>query len=149
MNPFITLLFVVFSFPLFAQMDAVVGEYHRKLGGGNHVDEYTLTLNPNGTFFFHSYRNAKYGIPPIVHKYGKGTWDIEVKKKFSTSTILVSFFTDKEKDFDDKFTLDFNGSKARLIMKSPRDKTNASVKERLQFYKSDIFWIETIEMFKG
>ncbi|MEX0315296.1 MAG: hypothetical protein AB3N18_14055 [Allomuricauda sp.] len=149
MKPFIALLFAMFSLPLFSQIEKVVGEYNRKLGGGDHIDKYTLTLNEDGTFFFHAYRNAKYGRPPIVHKYAKGTWSVEVKKKYSTDNILVLFSTDKEKDFDEKYTLDFNSSKARLIIKSPRDKTDREIKEKLQFYKSNIFWIETIDMFKG
>ncbi|WP_420601566.1 hypothetical protein [Flagellimonas sp.] len=117
----------------------MTGEYHRKLGGGDHIEKYTLSLNEDGSFFFHSYKNVKRGIPPEVHKYGKGTWRAETKQRFSTHTVLITFFADGNKDFDDKHTLDFNNSKARLIMKSTRDKTDKNVEVKLQFYASDDF----------
>ena len=87
-------------------------------------------------------------LPPIANKYGKGAWKTEIKKKFSTDYILVSFLTEDGKHFDEKHTLDFNNTKARLITKSPRNKTSTEFKEKLQFYRSSIFWIEGIELFK-
>lgn len=61
---------------------------------------------------------------------------------------MISFFSDKQQDIDNKFTLDFTNSKARFITKSPRDKTDQIIKTRLQFLKSDIFWMAKIELFK-
>ncbi len=43
---------------------------------------------------------------PKVNKYGKGNWNEDGK--------VISFFSDKEKDFDEKYTLDSSNSRARL-----------------------------------
>jgi len=61
---------------------------------------------------------------------------------------VVSFITNEEKDFDEKYTLDFNASKARFITKPSRDKTDRIIKTRLKFYESEIFWIEGLDIFK-
>ena len=42
----------------------------------------------------------------------------------------------------------FTGSKARFIIKSPRDKTDQIIKTRLKFLKSEIPWMGAIEMLK-
>ena len=106
----------------------------------NNVFEYQLTLSQDGTFSFHYYSKIKNGTPPEVNKYGKGKWTVE--------NDLISFFSDKQKDIDKKNTLDFTNSKARFITKSPRDKTDQIIKTRLQFLKSEIFWMVKIEIFK-
>ena len=63
MKPIILFLVLGFSLSLCSQKDEVAGKYHLKLGGGDHIDEYELSINEDGTFLFHSYRNFKYGIP--------------------------------------------------------------------------------------
>jgi len=60
----------------------------------------------------------------------------------------ITFFADKETDFDEKYTLDFNNSKTRFIIKSPRDKTDRNVKTSLQFFESKLFWIKRLRVFK-
>lgn len=135
-------IIILFSnLTLFAQEDNVIGNYTNKLGKvDSHQFEYELTLNQDRTFFFHYYSNIKQGNPPEVNKYGKGTWTEENK--------VISFFSDKQNDLDEKHTLDFTNSKARFIIKSPRDKTDQIIKTRIRFLESDIFWIKGIELFK-
>ncbi|MEE9362351.1 MAG: hypothetical protein V3U92_07120 [Cellulophaga sp.] len=134
-------LFLISSLTLFSQSNQMISDYNRTLGKeGAHLIEYKLTLSQDGTFYFHSYSSNIQGIPPEVNKYGKGKW--KAKKN------IVSFFTDKENDIDEKHTLDFNNSKARFISKSPRDKTDKIVKTSLQFFESKIFWIEKMKIFK-
>jgi hypothetical protein len=117
------------------------GDYYCALGKeGSHFIEYKLTLNQDGTFIFHSYSNNKQGIPNEVNKYGKGKWTIKNN--------IITFLSNKEKDFDEKYTLDFNNSKARFVTKSPRDKTDQIVKTRVVFLESEIFWMNRIEMLK-
>jgi len=145
----VTLFFaLVLSLPIFSQTDELIGEYHLKLGGGDHMDEYTLTINGDGTFNFHSYRNAQRGIPPVVNKYGKGTWEKEIVQKFSTDYIVVTFFANAEKDFDEKHTLDFHNSKARLIKQSARNKKGIELKGKLQFFESKILWLKKVALLK-
>ena len=119
----------------------VDGDYYCALGEEEaHFIEYKLTLNLDGTFVFHSYSNNKQGIPNEVNKYGKGKWIVKDK--------IITFLSNKEKDFDEKYTLDFNNSKARFENKHPRDKTDRIVKTKMVFLESEIFWMKRIEMFK-
>ena len=141
MKVIVTILILVSSLTSFSQTDKVIGDYKSVIESNeNNILEYELTLSQDGTFLFHYYSNIKQGIPPEVNKYGKGKWTLENN--------VISFFSDKQKDIDNKNTLDFTNSKARFIIKSPRNKTDEIIKTRLQFLKSEIFWMEKIEIFK-
>ncbi len=122
---------------LFNQM---IGDYSNSSGNDENKFEYNLTLNQDGTFSFHYYSNIKNGIPRENHRYGKGNWTEEKN--------VISFISDKTDDIDAKHTLDFTNSKARFIIKSPRDKSDKVVKTKLQFLASDIQWLARIEVFK-
>ncbi|WP_297798508.1 hypothetical protein [uncultured Eudoraea sp.] len=135
-----TILFFFSALFAQSQSNSTVGEYFKKLGGEEHLIEYTLTLREDGTFTFHFHRDHKASIPVITNKYGKGTWSMDGK--------VVSFFANEQGDFDEKHTLDFNNSRARFITKSPRDKTDRVIKTRLKFFESEIFWIEGLEIIK-
>lgn len=142
MKQITTTLFLIFNLTLFAQSNQVIGDYNRTLGDteGKHVIEYKLTLNQDGTFLFHSYTKMEGGVPPEANKYGKGKW--------TSKDNLITFSTNKQNDFDDKYTLDFNNSTARFKTKNPRDKSDQIVKTRLTFLESGIFWMERIDVFK-
>lgn len=141
MRVLLTFLILVSSLTTFAQTNKVIGDYKLAIETtDNNAFEYQLTLSQDGTFSFHYYSKIKNGTPPEVNKYGKGKWTVENN--------LISFFADKQKDIDEKNTLDFSNSKARFITKSPRDKTDQIIKTRLQFLKSEIFWMARIEIFK-
>lgn len=136
----IVTLALFFCLTGYSQTDPISGGYARTLGGDEHRIEYKLDLNQDGTFFFHSYTNHKKGIPWERNLYGKGSW--------SAQGIVVSFFCDEEKDIDEKHTLDFSNSRARFITKHARDKTDRVVDTRLQFFESEIFWIERLKILK-
>lgn len=139
MKKTITIIILVCSLNLFSQSNQISGEYFRELGNEKHLIQYRLNLNQNGTFTFHSYTEIE--LPPQkVNKYGKGTWKSEGK--------IISFQTDKDNDIDNLHSLDFDGSKARFISKSPRDKSNRIVKKSLQFFESKIFWVERLQISK-
>ena len=141
MKAIFTILILISNLTLLAQSDNMAGNYNLRLGDEvSNLLEYKLTLNQDGTFFFHYYKYFKNGIPPKENKYGKGKWTEENK--------VITFFSDKKIDLDEKHTLDFTNTKARFIIKSPRDKTDKIVKTRLQFLESEIFWISSISMLK-
>lgn len=141
MKLLITTLLLISNLALFAQSNQFSGEYTRSLSEeGKHIIEYKLTLNQDGTFLFHSYTKIQGGIPPEVNKYGKGKW--------SAKDNMVTFSSDKNEDFDTKYTLDFNNSTARFVTKNPRDKSDKIVKTKLQFLESEIFWMKRIDIFK-
>lgn len=136
-----TTLFLIFSLTVFAQSNQFVGEYNRKLSENEkHIIEYKLTLNQDGTFVFHSYSKMQGGVPPEVNKYGKGKW--------TSKDNLITFSANKQEDFDEKYTLDFNNSTARFKTKNPRDKSDQIVKTRLTFLESGIPWMERLDVFK-
>ncbi len=130
------------SITVFSQSDYLVGDYYLQVGSKDkHLIEYKLTMNQDGTFFFHSYRNHKNGIPWEENKYGKGTWSMNGK--------VVSFITNEQRDLDEKHTMDFSNSKARFITKPLKDKTDRVIKTRLQFFESEISWIKRLGILKN
>lgn len=137
------ILLVILStlcFSIFAQSEKLVGDYNLSIETENASFTYTLSLQQDGTFTFHFYSNHKQAISPEFNTYGKGTWTAEKN--------IITFSTNQNIDFNDQHTLDFNNSKARFISKSPRDKSDKVIKTRLQFYKSDISWMERKELLK-
>ena len=132
----------IFNLTLSAQSNNFAGDYNRSLGEeGKHIIEYKLTLNPDGTFLFHSYQKMQGGIPPEVNTYGKGKW--------TAKDNLITFSADKKEDFDEKYTLDFNKSIARFVTKNPRDKSDKVVKTKLVFVESEISWMHRLDIFKA
>ena len=137
----LTVFLLVSSLSLFSQSEQVAGKYiHRIESKENDVFEYEMTLHEDGTFDFYYHSHINRGIPPEKDFYGKGTWRVENN--------VVSFTTDAQKDRDEKYTLDFTNTKARFVTKSPRDKTDKIVVTKLQFLKSDIFWMSRIDLLK-
>lgn len=134
MKPIVFLLFAIAnSFLVNAQSENFVGNYTRimETTKGDHTIKYNLELHGDGTFVFHSYDKLLNRIPQERNSYGKGTWTVTKN--------IVHFHSTTEKDFDEKYTLDFNNSTARFDHK---DKTI------FRFYKSKIPWIERIEFKK-
>ncbi|TDE02249.1 copper resistance protein NlpE N-terminal domain-containing protein [Flavobacterium sandaracinum] len=141
MKSLLTLLFVLFNLTVFAQSNGFSGDYNRTINTTeNDLLDYKLTLNQDGTFVFHYYSKIKNGIPPEVHKYGKGKW--------SAKDNVITFTSNKQEDFDEKYTLDFNTSKARFVTKNPRDKSDRIIKTKLTFVASAIPWMQRIDIFK-
>ncbi|MFK7783165.1 hypothetical protein [Psychroserpens sp.] len=133
-----TLLFSV----VITNAQNVVGTYqlHSKSTDSNDFElKRTLTLYADGTFEYYNYRRIEKGIPPETHTYGKGTWKRDKK--------VIIFSTDSS-ELDDKFTLDFSGTKARFISKSPRDKSDRVIETALSFYESEIFWATGMKLIK-
>ena len=128
-------LFVTLNFVGNAQTEDYAGIYtfYVKAVKGEIID-YQLQLNYDNTFLFKSYTNNNTNE---YYKNGKGTWKVENK--------IIKFTTEKM-DLDEKHTLNFSGSTARLIKKSPRDTSGKVVPTSLQFYKSEIFWIANLKL---
>ncbi|MDI5949241.1 hypothetical protein [Flavobacterium yafengii] len=132
---------LISNLTVFAQSNSFAGDYNRTLNTpGNDMFDYKLTLNQDGTFLFYYHSNIKNGIPPEVNKYGKGKW--------SAKDNVITFSSNKQEDFDEKYTLDFNNSKARFVTKNPRDKTERIIKTKLTFVESEIPWMQRLDVFK-
>ena len=141
MRNYLVLFFAVFTFTLTAQSGVHDGIYEVKHEASNgDFHEYRITLNPDGTFLFHSHSEIAMGIPPENDTYGKGTWRAE------KNTIIFS--TEKLKDLNETHSLDFSETKARYDTKSPRDKSDRIIRTKLKFYESDIFWVKGKKLFK-
>jgi hypothetical protein len=138
---FLLSLFLLLSSQVFHAQN-VAGVYQLKSNSKESNDFElirTLTLNTDGTFEYYNYRRVENGIPKETHTYGKGTWTQHKK--------VISFFTEST-DLNDKFTLDFTGTKARFISKSPRDKSDRVIKTALSFFESEIFWVTGMTLTK-
>ena len=139
MKKIFLLLVITIGFSLSAQTENYIGTYILHLEGkdGNILD-YKLQLNQDNTFMFVSFQKLlDTRGEHDKYNYGKGTWKVENK--------IIKFTTEKT-DLDEKHTLNFSGSTARLIKKSPRDTSEKVVPTSLQFYKSEIFWIANLKL---
>nr|WP_321232860.1 hypothetical protein [uncultured Psychroserpens sp.] len=135
MKYILAIILVLNSIVVYAQ--DVVGKYHMEIGSTNVFLSRTLTLNADGTFIFHGYEKHEHRIPNEVNVYGKGTWTID-KKVISLSSEIL----------DDKYTLNFDKSKARFIAKSPRDKSDRDIKTAIQLYDSDVMIANGLKLIK-
>ena len=141
MKLLLTTLIVLFNLTTFAQSNGFAGDYNRTLNTTeNDMFDYKLTLNQDGTFVFHYYSKIKNGIPTEINKYGKGKW--------TAKDNVITFSSNKQEDFDEKYTLDFNNSKARFVTKNARDKSDRIIKTKLTFVKSEIPWMQRLDVFK-
>ena len=141
MKLIVAILVFIFNLTLSAQSNSFAGEYTRSLSEeGKHTIDYKLTLNPDGTFLFHSYQKIQGSTPPEINTYGKGKW--------TSKDNMITFTADKKEDFDEKHTLDFNNSVARFSGKNPRDKSDKVVQTKLTFLESKIFWMKRLDVFK-
>lgn len=139
MKKLFLLLVLIIGFSLSAQTENYAGTYILHLEGkdGNILD-YKLQLNQNNTFMFVSFQKLlDTRGEHDKYNYGKGTWKVENK--------IIKLTTEKT-DLDEKNTLNFTGSTARLIKKSPRDTSEKVVPTSLQFYKSEIPWIANLKL---
>ncbi|WP_396194198.1 copper resistance protein NlpE N-terminal domain-containing protein [Flavobacterium sp.] len=138
MKQLLFILIVLLSSTINAQTDEYSGSYafYVKAKKGEIID-YKLTLNADHTFLFTSYVNNN------TNEYfqkGKGTWSVENK---------IVKFTTEPTDLDKEHNLNFSGSTARLIKKSPRDTSDKIIPTALQFYKSKIFWIANLKLLRS
>ena len=141
MKLLLTTLILIFNLTIFAQSNAFIGDYNRTFSKeGDHFIEYKLTLHQDGTFLFHSYSKIKNGFPPEVNKYGKGKW--------TAKDNVITFSSNKQEDFDEKYTLDFKNSKARFVTKNHRDKSGRIINTKLTFVASEIPWVQRLDFFK-
>lgn len=139
MKQLLLLLLITLSFNLSAQTEDYDGTYVLHIDGkdGNILD-YNLRLNSDNTFQFTSFQKLiDIRGEQNKYNYGKGTWKVENK---------IIKFTTQATDLDEKHTMNFSGSTARLIKKSPRDTSDKIVPTALQFYKSEIFWISNLKL---
>ncbi len=141
MKTFIILFILISNLTAIAQSDKVAGDYALSLPSNQgDLVEYKLTLNEDGSFVFHYYLNIKQRIPSTLNQFGKGTWMIKDN--------VIVFSSDMQKDIEEKNTLDFTGTKARFITKSPRDTSDKLVKTQLRFLKSEIPFMERVDLVK-
>ena len=123
MKLFLILSFSLLSISAVGQNDTtkIVYEKIYDLKDGS-FHKRTLTLYSNGNFLFHSYRRIKPDRADENH-YAKGTW---TEKKD-----LYLFSTNGITDIDEKHTLNFDKSRARVFKDGS-----------LKFLNSEISWVK-------
>ena len=141
MKKLLLLLLISAPLHLFAQAEMYAGAYEMRFeikGGG--LIERKLSLNPDGTFLFHIYKNID-PEQPEENNYAKGVWKVEKEN-------TLYFYTDPKTDIDEVYSLDFTNTKARYFSKSKRDKSDKVIIKSLKFYASDIFWVKSMKLIK-
>jgi hypothetical protein len=135
MKQFFLILLLISSLGANAQTEDFSGTYvfYNKSLKGEIVD-YKIQLNKDQTFIFTSY---VYNGMNEYRSNGKGTWKVENK---------TLKFTTEPADINKEYTLNFTGTTARVIKKSPRDTSDKVVPITLQFYKSEIRIIENLKL---
>lgn len=139
MKQLLLFLFITLNFGFTVQTEDYSGIYNfHSEGKDGHILDYNIHLNPDNTFLFTSYlRIVDIRGNHDTHTKGKGTWRIENK---------IIKFTTASSDLDENHTLDFTGTTARIIKKSPRDLSDKMIPTALQFYKSEIRTIENLKL---
>jgi hypothetical protein len=135
MKQFFLILLLITSLGTNAQTEDFSGTYvfYNKSLKGEIVD-YKIQLNEDQTFIFTSY---VYNGMNEYRSNGKGTWKVENK---------TLKFTTEPADINKEYTLNFTGTTARVIKKSPRDTSDKVVPTTLQFYKSEIRIVENLKL---
>ncbi len=124
-----------------AQTPQFSGKYEKRTNtNAGSVFEYTLDLKADGTFAYHFYRNID-ATQPEENLYGKGTWKADKKS--------VLFTTNKATDINEKYTLDFTGSKARFVKKRVWVEGREIKKTYFLFYDSDLRTIKGLKLSKS
>jgi len=111
------------------------GNYSKVYDLSNSLIKYDLTLNEDGSFYFHFYRKNICDNCVEENQCGRGSWQV-----VENDLILT---TDPELDLDEKCTLNLNGSKGRLVKKRDSEGLRHEV---LKFYASDLFWVKGLEL---
>jgi hypothetical protein len=139
MKSLVLLIFTALCLNLSAQTEDYTGTYVLHIDGKDgSILDYTLHLNTDNTFQFTSFQKLiDIRGEHYKYNYGKGNWKVENK---------IIKFTTEATDLDEKHTMNFSGSTARLIKKSPRDTSEKVVPTSIQFYKSEIFWIANLKL---
>tara|TARA_B100000768_G_scaffold39367_1_gene38241 strand:- start:760 stop:1188 length:429 start_codon:yes stop_codon:yes gene_type:complete len=141
MKIIILIFLVTITTSIYSQTKEYTGIYKRHFDINEEGSiEYQLELSPDGTFTFRNYRKIS-AKNREENQYGRGTWKIEKNNVFY-------FYTNKENDIDEEYTLNFTNTKARYITKSLRDTSEKEVKNHLRFYDSEIFWIKGNKLFR-
>ncbi|WP_445458004.1 hypothetical protein [Flavobacterium sp. HNIBRBA15423] len=111
---------------LSAQNNNYIGTYEKTIKANKgEVFKYELNINADSTFTFHFFRNIGQAISVDENSYGRGTWKV-VKN-------ILCFYTNKEKDIDEKYSLSFTNTTGRFDHKN---------KSLFRFYRSNISWLE-------
>jgi hypothetical protein len=136
MKTLLNLLVITLTLNLSAQNEDYVGTYGwYVLTVKDEIIDYKINLESDGTFIFTSYvtdigKNEYSGL-------SKGSWIVKNK---------VIHFISEPTDVDGIKNLNFTGTTARIIKKSPRNKSELKSPTFLQFYKSDIFWVSNLKL---
>lgn len=139
MKYYIIIVLLTFNFGVVAQSGIYTKEPDNK--DGTKI-KWTLSLNEDGTFSYHFYRDisAISKLNSEENYYGKGTWTLDGK--------TVVLYSKEEDNLKGRYKLNLNNSKARYITKSPRDKSDQVVRTALLFYESETFHIKGLELIK-
>ena len=140
MKSIFTLFLVISPLVSISQNSIYTGTYSNKTTTEKgETFEYTLTLQEDGTFVYHFYRQLQCESCVEEHFYGKGTWK-DAKKG-------ITFYTQKT-DIDANHTVNLGKSKAKLHKKMSKKKSSKKEKITIRFITSDVPNLNGLQLFK-
>ncbi len=140
MRTILILLLFISGYTLHAQNNAVDGRYYLKWECESHQIEYKLSLRKDGTYNLDTYTRELAWNSDVVNKSEEGNW----REKDGT----ITFSSKADKDFDEEYTVDLNGSIARFVTTTSSDGSGQKSKTTLIFDTSKIYCIEGMEFIK-
>ncbi|WP_299677942.1 hypothetical protein [uncultured Dokdonia sp.] len=139
MKSIITLLLFTSTILPSTQTTTYSGEYTKKTKTKKgEILEWTLSLRDDGTFLYHFYRDLNCHQCVEEHFYGKGTW---------TASKKVIIFNTRETDIDINHTINLNKSKARVYIKSLKNKSKKDHTPSIRFYTSETSSIKGLQLY--
>ena len=132
--------FVLMGFTACAQTETIFGKYYLKYECDSGIIEYKLSLHEDGTYDLHTVNKVSRGITSMSDKEEKGTWRAKDN--------MLTFSSKSSKDFDEEYTVNLNGSIARVMPKIPTEESDKTEGTVLVFDTSKIYCIEGLEFTK-
>lgn len=131
---------VIFFCALFSSFSQnIQGIYTNKWASSDKESlSYTLSLKEDGTFTFESFRTY-IGTPDIITK-AQGTWE--------NNGVLLELLTELGNGNDNSLAAELNNTKAKYTCLSPRHPDFNLVKPTLEFMKSEVFYVQGMELLK-
>lgn len=140
MRTLLVLLLFLSGYTIYPQKNTVAGNYYLKWECESHQIEYKLSLSKDGSYNLDTYTRELAWKSDVVNKSEQGTW--------SEKEGVITFSSKANKDFDEEYTVDLNGSIARFITATSSEETGQKSKMALVFDTSKIYCIEGMEFVK-
>ncbi|TKD67231.1 hypothetical protein [Flavobacterium sp. ASW18X] len=139
-----SLLFIITVFTasaVYGQEVQVIGEYEKNVETNDgSILVWTVHLKEDSTFLYNFYRKLNCDACKEENFWGKGKWTAKEN--------VITIQSEKEKDLDSIYTMDFSITKARIKSQSKRNLSAKRIPNKLIFYDSPLSLIKGLKLVK-